>query len=158
MLIVRPRWVPRLMGGVKRFSSADADSGRPCHPASSAESKASPGAALTLHLALMRPRLSGWRSAVVFAIYAIGISWICWLPLVAAYHQLGSVGSTATPVPPLLGTFGPLLAAVAMVSRTSGLPGLREVLGHAFAWRVGVQWYAAALVAPTAIPTTLVGI
>src|SRR5438034_11327468 len=86
------------MGGVKRFSSADADSGRPCHPASSAESKASPGAAPALHLALMRPRLSGWRSAVVFATYAIGISWICWLPLVAANHRLGFVGPTATPV------------------------------------------------------------
>ena len=146
------------MGGVKRFSSADADSGRPCHPASSAESKASPGAALALHLALMRPRLSGWRSAVVFAIYAIGISWICWLPLVAAYHQLGSVGSTATPVLLVLGTFGPLLAAVAMVSRTSGLAGLREFLGQALRWRVGIQWYAAALAAPIAIQTTILGI
>ena len=106
----------------------------------------------------MRPRLSGWRSAVVFAIYAIGISWICWLPLVAAYHQLGSVGSTATPVLLVLGTFGPLLAAVAMVSRTSGLAGLREFLGQALRWRVGIQWYAAALAAPIAIQTTILGI
>src|SRR5438046_8952478 len=119
------------MGGVKRFSSADADSGRPCHPASSAESKASPGAALALHLALMRPRLSGWRSAVVFAIYAIGISWICWLPPVAACHQLGSVGSTATPVPLVLDTFGPLLPAVATPSLPTGRAGRRSVPGQA---------------------------
>src|SRR5207244_5055450 len=100
------------MGGVKPFSSADADTGRPCHPASSAESKASPGAAPALHMALMRERLSGWRSAVVFAIYAIGISWICWLPLVAATHQVGSVGPTATPVLIVLVKIGPLFAVV----------------------------------------------
>src|SRR5437867_6477028 len=146
------------MGGVKGLASADSDSGRLCHPASSAESKASPGAAPALHLALMRPRLSGWRSAVVFATYAIGISWICWLPLVAANHRLGSVGPTATPVLLVLGTFGPLLAAVAMVSRTPGPTGLREFLGQALRWRVGIRWYAAALVAPIVIQTTILSI
>src|SRR5437773_12403036 len=100
------------MGGVKRFSSADADSGRPCHPASSAESKASPGAAPALHLALMRPRLSGWRSAVVFATYAIGISWICWLPLVASIHRLGFVLPTYTLLLLVLWSLGRLLVAV----------------------------------------------
>jgi len=106
----------------------------------------------------MRQRLSGWRSAVVFATYAIGISWICWLPLVAANHQLGSVGPTATPVLLVLGTFGPLLAAVAMVSRTSGLTGLGGFLRQALRWRVGIKWYAAALVAPIVIQTTILGI
>ena len=158
ILIVGPRRVPQLVGGVKRFAPAYTDSGRRCHPASSAESKASPGAAPALHLALMRPRLSGWRSAVVFATYAIGISWICWLPLVAANHRLGFVGPTATPVLLVLGTFGPLLAAVAMVSRTSGHAGLREFLGQALRWRVGIQWYAAALVAPIVIQTTILGV
>src|SRR5438034_389991 len=117
-----------------------------------------PGVAPSLHLALMRQRLSGWRSAVIFAISAMGISWICWLPLVAASHQVGSVGPTATPVLLVLGTFGPLLAAVAMVSRTTGHTGLREFLGQALRWRVGIRWYAAALVAPIVIQTTILSI
>jgi len=48
----------------------------------------------------------------------------------------------------VLGTFGPFFAAVGMVARTSGFRGLGAFLGQAFRWRVGIQWYAAAFLAP----------
>jgi CAAX protease family protein len=51
----------------------------------------------------------------------------------------------------VLGTFGPFFAAVGMVSRTSGFRGLQAFIGQAFRWRVGIQWYAAALLAPALI-------
>jgi len=51
----------------------------------------------------------------------------------------------------VLGTFGPFFSAVTMVARRSGLRGLRDFLSQAFRWRVGIQWYAAALLAPAAI-------
>ena len=100
---------------------------------------------------MQRPRLSPTRSAKIFTISAIGISWICWLPVVASDHQVGYVPPSVTPLLIILGTFGPFLAAVSMVGRVSGFGGLGEFLGQAFRWRVGLRWYLAALVAPALI-------
>ena len=91
------------------------------------------------------------RLAVIFVIYAFAISWLCWLPVVAADHQVGHVPESAAPLLILLGTFGPFLAAASMVSRTAGGKGLAEFIGQAFRWRAGIHWYAAALLAPFAI-------
>jgi uncharacterized protein len=98
-----------------------------------------------------RPRLSPRRSAVIFTINAFAISWLCWLPLVAAEHGVGPVSLAVAPLLIVLGTFGPFFSAVTMVARRSGLRGLRDFLSQAFRWRVGIQWYAAALLAPAAI-------
>jgi membrane protease YdiL (CAAX protease family) len=100
---------------------------------------------------VIRPRLSPTRSAVVFTINAFAISWLCWLPLVAADHRIGPVSLAVAPLLIILGTFGPFLSAVTMVARRSGFRGLGEFLGQAFRWRVGLKWYAAALLAPAAI-------
>ncbi len=100
---------------------------------------------------MILPRLSPRRSAVIFTINAIGISWLCWLPLVASDHGIGFVPPSVAPLLIVLGTFGPFFAAVGMVSRTSGFRGLGAFIGQAFRWRVGIRWYAAALLAPAAI-------
>ncbi len=100
---------------------------------------------------MIRPRLSATRSAVIFTINAIAISWLCWLPLVASDHGIGVVRPSLAPLFIVLGTFGPFFAAVGMVSRRSGFRGLGAFLGQAFRWRVGIQWYAVALVAPAVI-------
>lgn len=90
-------------------------------------------------------------SAILFTINAIAISWLCWLPLVASNRQLGHVAASTAPLLIVLGTFGPFLSAVTIVARTSGFRGLGEFLGQALRWRVGIQWYVAALVAPAAL-------
>ncbi len=79
------------------------------------------------------------------------ISWLCWLPLVAASRQYGHISASTAAVLIILGTFGPFLSAVTIVARTSGFRGLGEFLGQALRWRVGIRWYVAALVAPAAI-------
>jgi membrane protease YdiL (CAAX protease family) len=76
---------------------------------------------------------------------------MCWLPVVAADYRVGSFPPSAAPLLIVLGTFGPFLAALTLVSRSSGFAGVRGFLSQAFRWRVGIQWYAAALVAPAAI-------
>lgn len=96
----------------------------------------------------MTQRNSPLRLALIFVIYAFSISWLCWLPVAAADHHIGNVPESAAPLLILLGTFGPFIAAAAMVSRVSGLMGVREFIGQAFRWRAGIQWYAAALLAP----------
>jgi CAAX protease family protein len=107
---------------------------------------------------VIRPRFSATRSAVIFTINAIAISWLCWLPLVASDHGIGVVRPSLAPLFIVLGTFGPFLAAVGMVSRTSGFRGLGAFLGQAFRWRVGIQWYAVALVAPAVIRIAVLGV
>jgi uncharacterized protein len=93
----------------------------------------------------------GSRPAVIFTLLAVGISWTCWLPVAAADHQVGYVSPSAAPLLIVLGTFGPLLAALTLASQTSGFGGVRAFVSQAFRWRVGLQWYAAALLAPAAI-------
>ena len=100
---------------------------------------------------MIRPRLAPIPSAVLFTINAFAISWLCWLPLVAANREFGHVSASTAPVLILLGTFGPFFSAVAIVGRRSGFRGLGEFLGQAFRWRAGIRWYVAALVAPAAI-------
>jgi membrane protease YdiL (CAAX protease family) len=99
----------------------------------------------------MRQRNSPIRLAIIFAVYAYAISWLCWLPVAGSDHGIGTVPPSAGPLLTLLGTFGPFLAAISIVSRTSGYRGMRDFIGQAFRWRVGIQWYAAAILAPFAI-------
>ena len=91
------------------------------------------------------------RLGAIFTAYAFAVSWLCWLPVVLSDHGIGSIPSGVGPLLIILGTFGPFLAATSIVSRASGLRGFREYLSQAFRWRVGIQWYAAALIAPATI-------
>jgi len=43
---------------------------------------------------------------------------------------------------------GPLLAALIVTAVADGRPGLRRLRGRVFHWRVGWQWYAAAILVP----------
>ena len=105
----------------------------------------------------MRERNAPVRLAVIFVILAFGVSWLCWVPVAAADHGIGPAYDSSSLLV-LMGTFGPLLAAVAIVSRTSGSRGLRDFIGQALRWRVGIQWYAAAVLAPFAIRITVLSI
>jgi membrane protease YdiL (CAAX protease family) len=102
-------------------------------------------------LPVIRVRRPPVREAVVFTINAFAISWLCWLPLVAADHQIGPISPSAGPLLLLLGTFGPLFSALAIVARTSGFRGVGQFIGQAFRWRVGIRWYVAALLLPALV-------
>lgn len=98
------------------------------------------------------------RLGAIFTAYAFAVSWLCWFPVVASDHGIGHIPSGVAPLLVILGTFGPFLAASSIVSRASGFRGLREYVSQAFRWRVGIQWYAAALVAPAAIRIAVISI
>jgi membrane protease YdiL (CAAX protease family) len=52
---------------------------------------------------------------------------------------------------PFLFPFGPLLAALITASVTGGVGGLKDLASRCLRWRVGLQWYAAALIVPALI-------
>ena len=107
---------------------------------------------------MQRRALSPTQSAIVFAVSAIAISWICWLPLVASDRQIGHVRPSVAPLLVMLGTFGPLLAALSMVARVSGFAGLGKFVSQPFKWRVGIRWYLVALAAPALIRAVVLSV
>ena len=106
----------------------------------------------------MQPRQPPLRQAAAFVPLAFAISWLCWLPVAFSEHGFGFVSVAASPLLVILGTFGPFLSAVAIVARNSGARGLRDFLGQALRWRAGIQWYAAALIAPFVIRIVVIGL
>lgn len=51
----------------------------------------------------------------------------------------------------LLMSYGPTIAALVVTAVTEGRAGLRSLLGAAARWRVGLRWYALALLGPAAL-------
>src|SRR5689334_12780382 len=52
---------------------------------------------------------------------------------------------------PFLFPFGSVIAAIIVASLTNGMAGLKDPLSRCLRWRVGLRWYAAALLVPVAI-------
>ena len=59
--------------------------------------------------------------------------------------------SAIVPGFPFLFPFGSVIAAIIVASVTHGLDGLKDLLSRCLRWRVGLRWYAAALLVPVAI-------
>lgn len=51
----------------------------------------------------------------------------------------------------LVANFGPALAAATLTLASGGTPALEALLAGLFRWRVGIQWYAFALLAPPGV-------
>jgi membrane protease YdiL (CAAX protease family) len=79
---------------------------------------------------------------VTFFTLAYGIAW-------GTFFILGG---------PFLFPFGPLLAALIVASVTQGRDGLKDLLSRCLRWRVGLKWYAAALLVPIAIALTTISL
>jgi membrane protease YdiL (CAAX protease family) len=79
-----------------------------------------------------------------FVVVAFGFTWTCWW--LAALDERGLI---SLPVPlVLLGSFGPLVAALSVTARDGGRAALRALLGRVVRWRVPPTWYAVALLGP----------
>ena len=76
---------------------------------------------------------------IVFLILAFALSWSIW-PLVLANPE-------STPLVP----YGPIIAAFIVLALTRGWAGVRDLLRSIVRWRVGLGWYAVALLLPVAI-------
>ncbi len=76
---------------------------------------------------------------IVFLILAFALSWWLW-PFVLSNPE-------STPMLP----YGPIIAAFMVLALTQGRAGIRELLASMVRWRVGLQWYAVALLLPVGI-------
>jgi membrane protease YdiL (CAAX protease family) len=80
------------------------------------------------------------HSLTVFFTVAFAVSWSAWLPAVLS-------GDPATGLV-LLGSFGPLLAALLTTALFDGRTGFRDLGRRLLIWRVRPYWYAVVLVLP----------
>jgi hypothetical protein len=83
---------------------------------------------------------------VTFFALAYGISYV--------FYFLPSIW----PGFPFLFPFGSVIAAIIVASITNGISGLKDLLSRCLRWRVGLRWYAAALLVPVAIGSTVMGL
>ena len=74
-----------------------------------------------------------------FFVLACALSWWPWI--------LYSLGLSPNPI---VG-FGPFLAALVVLAVTEGKSGVMGLLRRMVRWRVGLQWYAVALLLPIAV-------
>jgi uncharacterized protein len=82
---------------------------------------------------------------VAFFALAFGISYV--------FYFLPSI----VPGFPFLFPFSALIAAIIVASITRGRAGLLDLLRRCTRWRVGLRWYAAALLVPVAIGVAVIG-
>lgn len=75
---------------------------------------------------------------VTFFVFAYALSWILWIPLVAAGQQVSPIAGLIFII---IGGFGPFLSAIIVTAIVQGKAGLRELRNRIFKWRVGTRWY-----------------
>jgi hypothetical protein len=84
---------------------------------------------------------------VKYFVIAFAFTWFFW--------WLAALGARevipALPGLTVIGTFGPLVAAVILTAQESGRTGLRSLLSRILQWRVAPIWYAVALLGPLVI-------
>jgi uncharacterized protein len=82
-----------------------------------------------------------------YFVLAFAFTWFFW-----GLQVLGARGVIpALPGLQVIGTLGPLVAAVALTARQDGRAGPRSLLRRVARWRVAPVWYGAALLGPPAL-------
>ncbi len=125
---------------------------------------------IDLFLLALRPKLmspasptAAWISAhpmTALIGLAYGLTWIGLIPLIMNPHlpmDPGHVSPSAL-VMAFLGILGCLWAALIVASATGGAAGRSALLRSYLRWRVGWQWYLAALVSPALVWLAAVGL
>ena len=76
---------------------------------------------------------------IAFFVLAFALSWWPWI--------LYAFGPSPAPI----ASFGPFLAALVVLAITQGKSGIGGLLRRMVRWRVGIRWYAVALLLPVGI-------
>ncbi len=93
-------------------------------------------------------------SVVGYFVLAFAFTWFFW-----GLGVLGERGVLpAVPGLTVIGTFGPLVAAVVLTAWEDGRGGLRSLLGRVLRWRVAPVWYGVAVLGPLALTLAAVSL
>jgi membrane protease YdiL (CAAX protease family) len=94
------------------------------------------------------PRWERRKELWAYFALAYGLTWAVHIPL-----ALAAKGLLDLHLPPglhFLGAAGPISAALIVAAASRGAPGLRELAGRMFRWRIGLRWLLVALLSPLA--------
>lgn len=79
-----------------------------------------------------------------FFVLAFAFTWFFWgLAVVGARGMIPTLPGFV-----VIGTFGPMVAAIVLSAQESGRAGVRSLLGRVVRWRVSPVWYVVALLGP----------
>lgn len=90
---------------------------------------------------------------VSYFLVAFGFSWLMFLPGPLTYYGVISLSDDVVRLFAIAGLLGPILSGFIMTAVTEGRPGIVRLLRRMVCWRVGIRWYAFALVG---LPVTMV--
>ena len=91
---------------------------------------------------------------LMFFVLAFAFTWSFW-----GLGVLGEWGLVPTlPGFTVIGTLGPMVAAVILTVREGGRAGLRSLLGRVVRWRVAPVWYGVAILGPLALTLAAIGL
>ncbi|GCF11646.1 CPBP family intramembrane glutamic endopeptidase [Dictyobacter arantiisoli] len=88
-----------------------------------------------------------------YFVMAFGFTWLGWIPYVLSQSGLQLLPVSLSQFASLPGAYmGPLMSGFIMAAVTEGKPGVGRLLHRFVLWRVGWQWYLAALLG---VPATI---
>jgi uncharacterized protein len=97
------------------------------------------------------------HALLLFFLLAFTISWAIWLP--GIFRSVGSEsGANRSTTLTLLGSFGPLAAALITTAAIDRQPGFRELGRRLIIWRVKPFWYAFVLLWPALVSLVATGV
>jgi membrane protease YdiL (CAAX protease family) len=82
---------------------------------------------------------------LVFVAIAYGISWTCWLPIVKLVHLNPFESPALVILLFLVGVYSPTISAIINSAIIGGWPAVKDLLKKCILWRVGIIWYAFAI-------------
>jgi len=86
------------------------------------------------------------QAFVLYFVLAYAVSWSIMVPL--ALSARGMIAAQLPLVLHYLGSLGPITAALVMTAINEGCAGVQALLGRVLKWRVGLRYYAFAVLAP----------
>lgn len=93
------------------------------------------------------------HSLLIFFTMAFALSWAAWLPATLGVGSFIAEPDASTGLI-LLGSFGPLLAALGTTALVDGRTGFRQLSRRLLTWRVRPYWYAFVLLCPALLSLT----
>jgi membrane protease YdiL (CAAX protease family) len=86
-------------------------------------------------------------SPLRFFLLTFVLSWIIWIPLTLSHFNIGplKISEDLSSIIRLFGVLMPMISALLLTSIHGGRPALRELLSRLKIWRVGWNWWAAAV-------------